>query len=284
MKSMIRIVGLATMVATALVVTAPSADASCPLPKILSSYGDSFSYLVPPAGTLDANWAGSKFWQTGAFATANSGTTQMVGQPGGVGFIKFDPVYSVWYISGDLSQQGIVGCPSGSISMLLQTNTGGEARFHVRTGVSDASGNFRLNSGGDWPLVLMPRPRVVSSSRTGSTVNLQLNLDAATPGVTGLPVGLAYQVVTASSATDPGRNASAFTGGTTITPGTPVPLPSDCANVAADNWVATRLVIDGVPTDLVSNPTRVECDPALADPKFKHIDRPAKPRSDRGNR
>lgn len=278
MKSMIRILGLVAVVATALVLTVPTADASCPLPTVVSTFGTGgYSILVPPAGTTASNWFG-KFWQTGNFSAANSGTTQMVGNPGGVGFIKFAPApYNTWYISGDLSQQGIVGCPAGQLTFLLQTNTGGTSKFYVRSAAANTSGNFDLSVGGDLTLVALPRPRVASSSRVGGTVNLNLNVEGAGSGVSGLPVNIGYQIVSAASPTDPGRDATQFAGSTAITPGTPTPFAADCSVTASDRWVSTRLVIDGVPIDLVSDPTRVECDPTMADPKFKNIERPARP-------
>jgi hypothetical protein len=64
--------------------------------------------------------------------------------------------------------------------------------------------------------------------------------------------------------------------GTSIT-GTPSPFNADCSNSAVDQWIAVQTIVDGVPSDTVSPRTRVECDPALADPKFKHIDRPTRP-------
>ena len=79
---------------------------------------------------------------------------------------------------------------------------------------------------------------------------------------------------------DPGRGAAAWTvlatvaapGGAAGTVSTSV----DCANTAVDRFVATRILYaDGATGQVVSPSTRIECNPAMAEPpsNFKIIDR-----------
>ena len=45
---------------------------------------------------------------------------------------------------------------------------------------------------------------------------------------------------------------------------------------AVNDWVREEIV-DGVPSEFVSGRTRLGCNPALAEPTFKYVDRPARP-------
>jgi hypothetical protein len=128
---------------------------------------------------------------------------------------------------------------------------------------------------------------VQTSSRSGSLVNLTLNSDPQTGGFYGpqggaIAIAPTYRLVTASGNADPGSGAAAYAAGPAITPGSPVPTSVDCSNTAVDQWVAVQTLVDGIPSQTVGPRTRIECDPTLADPEFKKIDRPARPNPRRG--
>jgi hypothetical protein len=133
----------------------------------------------------------------------------------------------------------------------------------------------------DFNLGQKPRPQVQTSARSGTSITGNLVVPAQTGGLYTLGAAVAatptYRLVSAAAASDPGGNAALYTPGADVVAGTPSPFNADCSNSAVDQWIAVQTIVDGVPSDTVSPRTRVECDPALADPKFKHIDRPTRP-------
>jgi len=282
MKSMIRILALTAAVAVVGFVAAP-AEASCTGSVIVQSFGaGGYSELIFPAGTTAADIVGH-FWVTGNRANINEGTSRIVAntQADDQGFVRFDPNFNSWYIFGNLSAPGIVGCPSptDTLTFFVGAKTNNGAFFHVRTAAKNQTGDYDMSAGGNINLVPLPRAAVQSSSRDTTNVNLQL-LAAAPPagGFSGLPVPSGWAYVSAAGNTDPGRDGTLYEAGGPLTPGVPSGAILNCSNLAADRFVATQLVVDGFPISrLVSPAQRVECDPNLADPKFKNIDRPARP-------
>jgi hypothetical protein len=134
---------------------------------------------------------------------------------------------------------------------------------------------------------------VVSSSRVGTLVNVSVQVPSIAGGLYGPNAASAvtgYNILSAPSATNPGRNAAAYSlrtavvapGGTTGTSGT---VPVDCTNVNADQWVVTQLTFEAgaVLSSSVSEPTRVNCNPALADPKYKIIPKKTGPKTIESN-
>ena len=88
-----------------------------------------------------------------------------------------------------------------------------------------------------------------------------------------------YDIVRASGA-DPGRNPAGWTFVQNVptTDGAPgnVPFTADCSNPGVDQFFATRLTFgDGQKSDVVSDSTRINCNPALAEPRFNVV--PKKP-------
>jgi hypothetical protein len=288
MKSMIRILALAAALAVVGFVAAP-AEASCSGSVIVQSFGaGGYSELIFPAGTTATDIVGH-FWVTGNRAAINEGTSKIVAstQADVEGFVRFDPAFNSWYIFGNLSAPGIVGCPSptDNLTFFIGAKTNNGAFFHVRTAAKNVTGDYDMSAGGNINLVPLPRASVQSSARAGTSVNLQL-LAQAPPaaGFSGITVPKGFQYVSAAGNADPGRDGAAYEAGGTLTPGSPSPASVNCSNLTQDRFVATQLVVDGFPISrLVSPASRVECDPSLADPKFKHIDRPARP-NPRGER
>jgi len=159
--------------------------------------------------------------------------------------------------------------------------------------------NFAGPTGVNWVLQEIPRPTVTSSSRTGDTVtlNVQLPAPSGARGETGFPaetIVTGYQLMTAQFATDPGRNPNA-NGWANVGPvllttpagSTGNGVQVQCAGSAPndpDTWVATRLVYDNgqLSSVYVGEPRRIECAPSVADPRFNTpINK--KPKSGRGD-
>ena len=97
-----------------------------------------------------------------------------------------------------------------------------------------------------------------------------------------------YQVVRFEGLSDPGRLPGAWTNIGSVLPvqengDTPViGLAAVCSGTVNDVFVAMRPVYDGgqFSSDYVGASTRVECDPNVADPRFKMIDRSKSGRGD----
>ena len=109
-------------------------------------------------------------------------------------------------------------------------------------------------------------------------VNLLLRLDSSATlfrnGTGGDIAG--YNIVSASSTSDPGPNASDYSlrsfvsapGGAAGTGSATV----DCANASKNEWIAFQLVSAiGGPSPAVGPRVRVTCDPALANPKYNLV-------------
>jgi hypothetical protein len=272
MKRTIRILGVAAVLVACAVAAAPSANAGCAVPKIFSSWGDGgYFYLVPPPGATDSSLLG-RFWTIGNRASVNEGTYA------DTNWVKFYAPTNVWYINGTLDSPQITGCPTGSMLVLIQNNDGPTASFVAANQIeTPAAQKFYDYStlATHFTMVPIPRPQVVSSARVGSSVQMNVNIPSAQSGVYGPNTAslLQYRIVTRSGTSDSGRAAAAYTPGAVVPANTTTPLSVDCSAVTSDQWVATQLLVDGFPTDLVSAPTRVNCNPALAEPKFKLIDR-----------
>jgi hypothetical protein len=179
-----------------------------------------------------------------------------------------------------------VGCPPTGMVILIQTrSTDGSKAYYAAGRVDQFGGSYNFAANTDWPVVEMPRPRVTSSSRGGNTVTIGAQFDApnGARGETGYPaqqILTGYQIVKFEGAADPGRAQNLWTpvgSPLAVTPtGASVGgVGITCASTATDAFVATRLIFDNGQylSDYVSEPTRVECDPAVADPRFKMIDR-----------
>jgi len=281
----IGIVGL-----VALGAAATDANAVCDGKGFQTAFGASNTYLTfPPDADMTVGGPNLKgrFWQTGNRANGNEGTlcpeiTYMLDMGGGNLAIFGN-------MGGDVLGTGPcvnAGCPVGSMTILVQTkSTDGTKSYFAMGQISeDAAGfDFGRLPGGNWIVAEAPRAKVTTSGRTGTNVNLNVHFDAPSVFVhsevapTNILTG--YQVFRVNSNTDPGRAPAAWgapiqtvAAGST---GADIPLVIDCSAVATDVFIGTRAVFDNAQfsSDDISGATRVECDPTLADPRFKNIDK-----------
>lgn len=179
-----------------------------------------------------------------------------------------------------------VGCnPTGMVLLVQTRSTDGSKAYYAAGRVDVVGGSYNFAANTNWPVVEMPRPRVTSSSRGGNTVTIGAQFDApdGARGETGYAAPLiltGYQIVRFEGAADPGRAQALWTPVGSVLPvaanGASVGgVGITCTSTATDVFVATRLVLDNgqYSSDYVSASTRIECDPAVADPRFKMIDR-----------
>jgi hypothetical protein len=134
--------------------------------------------------------------------------------------------------------------------------------------------------------VPVPRPRPLASSRVpGGSVNIHWSFDAVAAGnPNGDPAGAlsAYELVRAIGS-DPGRDPAAWTVVASVPSDGSGPVTLDAAATCGlpqqEEFYATRLAFkDNEKSLIVSLPTRINCNPALAEPHFNVIPkRPAGP-------
>jgi len=295
-----RILTLGAAAAIALAGLSSDVNAACnPTKDFKLAFGVANHYLIFPAGTNTTIGGGvlkGRFWQGGSRASVNEGaacpeTSYMLDD--GTGITIFGQ--SGGDVIGGFCDN--VGCPAGSMVIVIETlsNDGVNAYYaagkvnEVEAGVFDFS-----RTGVDWQITTIARPRVSASSRSGNTVTLNVNLDPPT-GAHGEADSFArnsilsgYQIVRFEGLSDPGRLAGAWTNVGSVVPvnengDTPVVgVGAVCAGTVDDVWVAMRPIFDGgqFAGDYVGASTRVECDPAVADPRFKMIDRSKSGRGD----
>jgi len=281
----IGIVGL-----VALGAAATDANAVCDGKGFQTAFGAGMTYLTfPPDAdmTIGGPNLRGRFWQTGNRANGNEGTgcpeaTYMLDMGGGNLAIFGN-------MGGDVLGTGPclnAGCPVGSMILVVSTKSTDGTKSYIAMGQisEDASGfDFGRLPGGNWIVAEAPRPKVTTSGRAGSTVNLNVHFDAPSVYAHGelapelLLTG--YQVFRVNSNTDPGRTPAPW--GAAIqtvaagSTGADIPLAIDCSAVTTDVFIGTRAVYNGgqFTSDDISGATRVECDPNLADPRFKNIDK-----------
>jgi len=275
-----RIVFGVAAVAIAVLLMAPSASASCLGIRNATTFGSATAYWHPasvPGTPTGQTW---QLGSPGSWSTGNCNTNS----PGvGGAFVYFSAGGA--NLNLDLAACGL-GCPaSGStLVVLAQNKTATGTEFLLDTIVEtplNPSANFDYGSQGDHTMIPIPRPRVLSSSRVLSDVNLSVAIDAITPGLFGPNAASAvsgFRILTKSSATDPGRDASSYDavpaavvsnpGGT----GATQPVTVACPDLQ-DRWLAVQIQFEGgvVLGDAVGAATQIRCDPALANPKYKIV-------------
>lgn len=254
------------------VVAVPSVSAACNPPKSASTYnGVTFvtAYWTTTLPKVGATVKG-KIW---------SGSTDFTGTCNDQNFMYFTYDGGV-NMSLSLGDACVPGCPTGSLSaMAMITNNGATEFLATQTPETPSGGNnFDFSTLGH-AMVPVPRPRATNSSRAGSTINLNIAVDAAASGLyDGTAAQITgYNILAASSVADPGRDASAYAlrvalpaaGGGAGAGSTSV----DCTDASKSQWLVTQIVTAAGPAPLVSAPTRVSCGPAVADPKFKIINK-----------
>jgi hypothetical protein len=269
-------------VAVVLVAVSTPASAVCSPPKTASTFTSdlaNYVYFDLGPGTTAAQTVGSYYDLNGADNGAYPSSSWL-----------FVDVSGKLSMSANLGAAGTNGCPSGKLIVRVQASTPTGTRLVTATaqeGIANPAGatfdlSFNHPPNTVFPSTTIPRPRVNSSSRSGSVVNLNIALDSASDGNSGGDAASAitsYDIVKASGA-DPGRAAAGWTlvqnvpapnGGAVPS----VPLTADCSTPSQDQFFATRAVFGTSKSELVSNSTRVNCNPALAEPRFNVV--PKKP-------
>ncbi len=261
-----------TIMAFALVVAlAPSAQAICSPPKTFGSWDTNLGYYTYVTGWNQNNaLTTGSFWQTGARADHNEGTHT------DDAWMRYYPGYG-GYISGNLGDGGVVGCPSGNMILVMTQDNGDGTASFAASRESENLGGFFAFQQPNLAFTTIPRPRATASSRAGADVVLDLELSAidggfATRTAQANPI-TAFNLYTFHGAADPGRDVGAWTLHSTIPYAGGVTAASavsfSCADDGNDTFVAAGLVIDGVVSLQVSGSTALECDPTLADPDDK---------------
>jgi hypothetical protein len=300
------ILGL-TLVAL-VVALGPSASAACASPRGASTYNSVLLQYVywHPAANVPLNAPGAvltgQTWQLGSYATWND--RAQGSSPACTGNLYFNGGGLIGMQLG-LNTCG-TGCPASgaTLAYLAMEAVPGNipTGFLLETIAEDNSRglNFDYSQLGARTLGTIPRPRVVSSSRAGSAVNLQVSFDAAV-GPVGPDSGAAgtgaagaitgYKILSHESVGDPGRSASAYEvqAASVLTsaggPAAATPVSVNCASTTDSHWLVTQLIVENgaVGSDFVSLPTRVSCGPTLADPKFKIVPKGPRDKTSKGN-
>jgi len=281
MRNASRFLAILGVAAVVIAVSTP-AMAVCSPPKAATTFtSDILNYVYIDLGPgVQPSAVVGQYYD---LAGANSGTY-------GPSTWLFQDVSGKLSMSANLGAEGTIGCPAGKLIVRVQTSTGAGTRFVTMVaneGVRNPNGaefdfTFGKAPGTSFTGSIVPRPRVTSSARAGSNVNLQVALDSASDGNAGGDSSSAvtgYDIVRASG-TDPGRDPAGWTIVQTVTAPNgsavpAVPLVADCSNPAVDQFFATRAIFGTSKGDMVSASTRVNCNPNLAEPRFNVV--PKKP-------
>jgi hypothetical protein len=267
---------------------APNASAVCPGSKGVSTYNGAtgaFSYwhtsLTGPGTTLVA-----KVWQPGGADV--TGTCNTTANNTNHSILYFGATVGDIGLSYDLSDacvQPQSACATGQVAVMATVQKGGLSEFLTTQAPETPGGNvtFDFSTFGNHAMVGIPRPRITGSSRTGSTVNANVTIDAANTGAyegTG-PLVTGYNILSKLSGSDPGRSAASYDAGPNVAASGGVQattvVPVNCTGGSPSlsrQWVVTQLVTANGPSPTVSQATQVSCDPSLADPKFKIVPKP----------
>ena len=264
--------------ALALFVTV-SARAGCIPDRNFGNYGydpSTYSYVHFGADTNQTTAAiVGRFWEVGARAAANEGSYD-------------DSQWMLWEgpdrwdFQGWLGHEGVHGCVSDEMILVLQDTTQDESnavfvagRVH-RDPPREVEYPFWV-TGLDWDAVKFPAACREHQKRRGHTVTVDLALDGINGGFYGEPgVRLTdtitgYSVWTARGDTDPGRSTAAWTRVATVPftgePGGLSGLRVDCST-NQDVLIAVGLEFDNgqFSSDFVGKSTRIVCDKRANDP------------------
>ncbi len=257
------------------VVAVPSASAACIPPKSAVTFGAAGTAYWLPATT--AGTASFQTWQLGA-----PGTWSGTGCPNSNLFVDVGGGFS---LNLDLGACG-AGCPgplnANTLAVLAQNRTGAGTEFLLAT-VAENSGainNYEYAPQGNHTMIPIPRPRVLSSSRAATVVNLSVAVDSIAGGLFGPNAGTAvtgFRILGKSATADPGRSASSYDAvplATIAAPGGAAatsPVAVNCSNTANDQFLAVQIVLENglILSDSVGAATRVKCDPTIANPNPK---------------
>ena len=272
--------------------TAPSASAFCANSTTASTYNPvSYAYtfwhtsLTGPGRTLVG-----KLWTPGGQDVTGTCNVQT---PTSNPFLYFgaDPQnvgFSIDFANGCVGGTPGSPCPGAQLAVMATVSQGNKTEFlttQVNQGSSGVNYDFSGLTSPPHNMVAIPRPRITSSSRVGSSVNAQVTIDPASLGAYDGSAGLitGYNILSKLSGTDPGRNASGYDAGPNVTAaggGTAsTGITVDCTGGSPSlnrRWVVTQLVTANGPSPTVSEATLVSCDGSLAEPpgKYKIVPKP----------
>lgn len=259
--------------------------ANCGTPKLFGTFdvdAGVYTYVNFAPGGDPATDIVGRFWQPGARSTNNEGTYS------DTTWIQFYAGTGRWFLTGDLSDGGVAGCPTGAMNVLIQDTRNGQfALARVAENFTKTNG-FNFADAGNLDLVNAPFPRLTNRSVAGSVVSYTAVIDPTPAGfysdgsstrdanITG------YQLVQRRrpSSAPPAFDAAQWTnvGAAVPAAGGSVPVSIDCTTQDQVD-LGVRLVFDNgqFSSDVVAGRAQVSCDPNLADPdrKFKVIDRKA---------
>lgn len=289
------------LVAMVLVVAlaASTAEASCNPNKTISNqsrpdycagsyiqFNDNSFCAGSVAGGTGCPQINSAFWETNNPAAGNSGTFD-----GGQNWVSGNFGAGYWWFRAFAGTAGVNGCPSNCVTVYIENEDTEEfILWSAPEAVGPSCGldnNFDftgIGGGGAQPSGQSVRPRVTASARNGGNPDLvDLTYDIPSPagGTVSDACGGAVTgtfLYSQSAASRPSSNpndgwsqvASFGAGGTAG-----AQISVDCSNQANDVWIATGLGVSGQQPQVLSAPTIVECNPAIADPpKLKGKPRP----------
>lgn len=297
MRKWINILGIVAVAAAVVAMSTPATEASCSPAKLAGStgysvggYGYAYTIFAGTAGN-SSGFVNGRLWQTNS-PGINEGTSfdpnsGLFGAPYG------GP--DAWNFLLNLGAAGVGGalCPSGCLSVyfenpqadgfILWTTDEGGVNSSLNFDFTTVVGGFAVVAAG-----VSPRPRVTSSSRTGTDITVNYNMPNVAAGINNdsanCPGAESMQLHAINSAGPPSLNAAGWSarGGSVGTGGANgLSEVFDCSNTANDWWIATRFTVGGQAAHFVSSPVQIECDPTFAEPgpgEFKRIERQTNPR------
>ena len=278
-----RTVAKMVVIAGALALAVTSAAANCIPAKLASTFNEQgYVYIDMGSGVTNTQTVGRFI---GAGAPSNNNGTY------GSSEWLFVDIGGKLSMQANLGDARVNGCPAGTLVTRIYTPTTNPPRFLTLVATEGSCGSssvfdFRccdcqppFPTGGILSAVPVPRPRPLASSRIpGGSVNIHWSFDAVGAGnPTGHPAGAlaAYELVRAIGS-DPGRDPAGWTVVTSVSSDGTAPVTLDatanCGLPNQDEYYATRLAFkDNEKSLIVSQPTRVNCNPALAEPHFNVV-------------
>lgn len=280
MRNKMRLLGILGVAALVIAIATP-VSANC-IPGKTAGTNNSvdyvYAYWVAPGGSTVAGAIKGKFWQLGN-AAINNGALQ--------NFVYYFPGAPGLSMYADMGAAEVAGCPGGTLVTVAETTStdGSNALFLVDTILEQPADrlNFPYYQQGNHNMVPIPRPRVTSSSRAGSTVNVQFAVDGVMPGAYGPSAAAAIvglQLVSGSGTADPGRGGAFATLQTLPATGGTFSQAIDCTNTGADQFLGVKVLFaDGIVSQYAGATTRINCNPSLADPKYKIVPKKGAPKT-----
>lgn len=280
------------VVAFAALTMAPTASATCA--------------GVRTASTYNSGTQGYLFWSPVAGDPIGPGGPALVGNVWQAGApANYLPFVGIAACNNDFLYFGATGvglnlhmescgqgcpAPNSNLAVLAQHETdpanGGPVGFLLATvtETADHAINFDYSTV-PYTLARLATPVVTSSSPAAGSVSATVTIPSHAAGLVG-PSGTSsftgYRVVEAQSVGNPGNDAATYSlvlatipaAGGAAGPSTPIVVA--CAGTVGtgkDAWIATQLSFENgaVLSQVVSQPRRVHCDGALANPKYTTV-------------